>query len=366
MSDRVRYLGFAGFLGAGISLFVYRAAVMGLVWDGSAKHVLDIAALGLALVAGQLLRSIPKPRQYPWLLMIVAAGVGFGVAFGICFQAIPGLDQAQLTTRALPGFSIGLPSGTEGKSNLTYSEGAVQINEVIHTGNVVRVGWEPGRMFDDSEVEMIAKGLGSKGHSSFEHGTGPHGKPTVAVTVETDKGPIRVIITTCGARRIMIMASESAKLAARMLATLTCHPDAAQETGVDTVPWTTQLPAGWFSTTAIKGQLALTDGNNVLLARTVESMPDRAGTPKLLQTLMNAAGVDMTVDAWADDRYPVHATIEGKQYGGFAMPIDCGARTVLLLGFARDDATTEQIATFAKQGRCLAAGETPPPWPTKP
>lgn len=365
MRDRDRYLGFAGCLGASIALLVYRFAVMGLVWDGPAKNVLQIAAPVLLVIGWQLLRPIEK-KQFPVVRMVLVAALAACITFGICFQAIPGLDQAKLTTRELPGFSIGLPSGTEAKTNLTYSEGAVQINEVMGTGNVVRIGWEAGRMFDDSEVEMIAKGLGSKGHSAFEHGTGPHGKPTVALTVDTDKGPIRVIVTTCGARRIMIMASESDKLAARMLATLTCHPDASKETAVDTVPWTTQLPAGWFSTAAIKGQLALTDGNNVLLARTVESMPDRAGTPKLLQSLMNAAGVDMTVEPWKDDRFPVHATIEGKAYGGFAMPIDCHGRTVLLLGFATDDAATEQIAAIAKSGRCLADGETPPAWPTKP
>jgi hypothetical protein len=301
--------------------------------------------------------------RYLGLAACVCVGIGVLV---YRLAASPRIDDAKLTTRELPGFSIGLPAGTDAKSNLTYSEGAVQINEVIGTGNVVRIGWEPGRMFDDSEVEMIAKSFGAKRHSAFEHGTGPHGKPTIALTVDTDKGAIRMIVTACGSRRIMIMASESSELAARMLATLSCHPDASKETAVDTVPWTTQLPAGWFSTPAMQGQVALTDGNDVMLARTVESMPDREGTPKLLQTLMNAAGVEMTVDAWADDRFPVHATIEGKAYVGFAMPINCQTRTVLVLGFATDAAAADQVAAIAKHGRCLADGETPPAWPTSP
>lgn len=364
MSDRVRYLGFAACLGAGIALLVYRFAVMGLVWDAPAKNVLQIASPVLIVVGAQLLRPIAKKR-YPVLLMLVAAAAGFGVAFGICFGAIKSLDDAPLTTRALPGFSIGLPSGTTARENLGYSEGAVQLDAVAGTGNVVRIGWEPGRLFDDSEVEMIAKGIGSMGHTPIEHGKGPQGEPTVSLTIDTEKGPIRTIVTTCGGRRIMIMVSESASLARRIADTVACHPDPAKESSVDRMPWMTTLPDGWFAAPAQKGQLALTDGDSVLLARAIEKLPERAELPTLLQKLMAAAGVDMTIGAWTGDRFPVHATIEGKAYVGWAMPVDCKTSAVLLLGFGRDEAAADAIAAFAAKGHCLADGETTPVWPAR-
>jgi len=364
MSERSRYLGSAGCMGAAIALFVYRFVVMGLVWDSPTKHVLEIGAVALVIVGNQLRRKTSKD-DYPVAWMLVAAVLSFGVAFGICFAAITGVDDARLTTRELPGFSIGLPSGTEDKTNTTYGDGAVQINAILGTGDVVRVGWEAGQIFDESAVDMVAKGLGAMAHSPLVHGTGPHGKPTIAFTIDSTKGALHMIVTTCGVRRIMIM-STTEKLAQRMLATLQCHPDPAQEGAVDTVPWTATLPAGWYQLSAIKGQLWLTNGTDVLMARTVESMPDRAAAPHLFQQLMTAAGLDMTVDGWADDRYPLHATIDGKRYSGFIMPFDCRSRAVLLLAFAADESTLEPLSALAKQSRCLAEGEAPPQWPAKP
>ncbi len=364
MSDRVRYLGFAACLGAGIALLVYRFAVMGLVWDAPAKNVLQIASPVLIVVGAQLLRPIAK-KQYPVLLMLLAAAAGFGIAFGICFGAITSLDDAPLTTRALPGFSIGLPSGTIARENLAYSDGAVQLNDVAGTGNVVRLGWEPGALFEDSDIDMMSKGFGAKGHSAVEHSTGREGTPTQSLTFDTEKGPIRAVIATCGERRIMIMVSDSATLARRIANSLSCHPDPAKESSVDRVPWMATLPDGWFATPAQKGQLALTDGENVLLARAFEKLPERGELPPLLQKLMQAAGVDMTIGAWTGDRFPVHATIEGKPFVGWAMPIDCKTSAVLLLGFGRDEAAADAIAAFATKGHCLADGETTPVWPAR-
>ncbi|MBV8757537.1 MAG: hypothetical protein JO257_09690 [Deltaproteobacteria bacterium] len=284
------------------------------------------------------------------------------LALAACHKNV---DKAAIATRELPGFSIALPAGKPALEQLDYSQGAVQLDAVAGTGNVVRVAWEPGRLFDDSEIMMIANGLGSKSSAKPEHGTGPHGVPTISLTVDTDKGPIRLVVTTCGARRIMIMASESESLARRMADSLACHPDAAKEASVDTVPWFVQLPAGWYSMPAPKGQLALTDGNNAVLARPIEHIKDRAEVPTLLEKLMGAAGMPMKVDAWNGTRYPLHATLEGKPYVGWAMPVDCGALTVLLMGFAADDAAADHLATVVAAGHCLAPGEKPE-WPEPP
>ena len=284
------------------------------------------------------------------------------LALAACHKNV---DKAAIATRELPGFSIALPAGKPAFQSLDYSQGAVQLNEVEGTGNVVRVAWEPGRLFDDSEITMIAKGLGSTSAAKPEHGTGPQGVPTVSLTVDTDKGPIRLVVTPCGARRIMIMASESASLARRIGDSIACHPDAAKEASVDTVPWFVELPTGWYSTPAPKGQLALTDGNSAVLARPIEPVKDRAELPTMLEKLMGAAGMPMTVDAWNGNRYPVHATLEGKPYVGWAILVDCGARTVLLLGLSADDATADQLAALVAKGHCLAPGEKPA-WPEAP
>src|SRR4051812_29757095 len=110
MTDRARYLGFAACLGAGLALLIYRFAVLGFMWDGPAKNVLQIGAPVLIVVGSQLVRGV-QDKTKPWLLMIVTAVVGGSVAWGVCTQAVPGLARARLAQRELPGFSIGLPSG---------------------------------------------------------------------------------------------------------------------------------------------------------------------------------------------------------------------------------------------------------------
>jgi hypothetical protein len=219
-------------------------------------------------------------------------------------------------------------------------------------------------------TQGMTESLGGSTVSAPESGTGPGGAKTISVDLNTDKGPMFVTVLGCGGRRIIVMNggdSSMKKLQARMVASIACHPDAAKETAVDALPWTVELPAGWFQVPSPAGQVQLTNGNDALLARGLDKMPDRAELPKLLQSLIAAAGQQMTIGAWAGDRYPAQATFDGKPFAGWVMPIECRGQAVLVMGFAADDAGADQLAQIIKtKGRCLAAGEMAPAWPTLP
>jgi hypothetical protein len=97
--------------------------------------------------------------RWPGLLAVLGFVLGAAVAFGAAYVIVPPPSAARLTLREFPGFAIGMPSGEEKDRNDGDATGKLELVDVVGTGGVVAVRWEPGAALDASELDALAQGL---------------------------------------------------------------------------------------------------------------------------------------------------------------------------------------------------------------
>ena len=194
------------------------------------------------------------------------------VALAACSaHGAPRADQP----RALPGFSLSLPSGTvlDDKSS-DYGKGSYSVG--IKGSWVVTIEWGPGPLArSDRTAYHDAWQL------DFDHPLPIHAPNVPSETfVGTNHGPARVTFVTCGHRYVAIASIAHdgvAALQAAVVATFRCAPDAEREREV-AVRIDLADRAGWERVGERTDVVPLVrdGGNKLVLALYYAHEPDKA------------------------------------------------------------------------------------------
>ena len=372
-SPRLPYLVSALCAGAAVALVVYRFAIVGFGWYGSASFLLPALTMGVLAGCAAWVRAQPEPRRWPALPLVFALGIaGAGVAVGVAYLVMPPLAASRLTTRELPGFSFDLPSGQVSRELLEYDMGALQLSDAGGHNAAVAVHWEAGAASaDDLEIagRVLASALGANGETRPTQVPGPGGSPADTIVVASDKGPLWMTMLPCGKRRIILATIGGGtgveSLHRRIVTSFACKPVAERENArLGEVPIFVELP-GWFAAERQPGLLTLSDGNALLLVR---AMP-QAELPhveKLLPMIFESMGARVEIGSRAGARTNLTATIDGDRVEGWLLPMQCPQRTVVLLGLTPDRAAADDLARKVAGARCLGADEPVQTWPDPP
>lgn len=349
-------LAFAVMVGIGLGLTVYRFAMQPIEWNGITKQVVELTGIGCIAGGSQLWRYRTEFKSVHVLSLVA----GFAAAFGLAYALVPSPSRAALVEKALPGFTIALPSGDEKSVRLDYMAGQYKLANVVGTGDAVLVQWEPGTSLSREEVEAIGDGV-SAAFGASKSGTtsrlpGPGGNLLDTMELSSPKGSIRISFDICGGRRIEIMTAGDhiQKLHERMLATIVCKPDPARETSLDAVaPIPLELPASWHRMDTEPGQVAYTDDTRVLLIKPLATPPDDVALSKLFDATLGKLGQNVKLGAKRDGRFPLTGTFDGVAAVGWLWPFECGSHAVLILGLAVDEAGASDLVTvFRNAQRC--------------
>ena len=370
MSDRVRHLVSAACFGAAMGLLLYWLAVMGISRLGPQTAALQIGSLVLVIIARQIVKPI-RNRGWPYgfiaLGMFVGASFGFGFAKGM----IAADAEDHLSLRELPGFTISLPDGGV-TQKLAYGNGHVEIENTGGTGDNLQVQWEPGRLFQDHDVQVLATALAHSADVTFdapEHGTTAHGDPLIKLRAHLQNGEMAMTWIECGARRVMVMTtgdSDVGGLHQRVVDSFTCHPDPETDAKVGALPWTVDLPASWEKRDAPPGRAHYVDKSthSMLTIHGHSHPPDRNRVKSQMEPILKAAGISVTFGDWTDDRYPFQASSKGKQWTGFMMPITCNAAGVVVIALCVDPGEVDAVHELVvKAGHCATPAAPIQPMP---
>ncbi len=354
MSSRTAYVVAFALIGAGLSLLVYRYAILGLQWSGP-DHVFIAIAIGLAVGGGQLLRKY----DYPHLLAPLAAGlVGFGIAFGAAFAIVPTLGHTRLVARALPGFSIELPDG-ELKTDETsaYASGNL-LGTLNGATTIYNVVWAPGASPDADTLKAMAVALVAGLGASTSEQTVVDGIPTIRA--ETEKGLLETSVELCGVRYVMITtmgASGIEALHRRIVASFNCHPDAAQEQASTMLDFMMAFDMpGWWAASRDGSQVQVTDGKTLVLLQS--DINKDLDMTLLLGVMFKPLGIDVDVTPDGDGRASLVMKTKGEEARGIARMVHCAAKTGIVMALAPDDQLA-RVTAIIDGGHCLRPGEAP-------
>ncbi len=413
MSGRVPYLVFAACVGVAAALLFYRFGVMPLGWSASITPLFDVAPAVLVAVSWQSLRraraeakaaalagahaegyadgktegraeghaqgkidaSAGSPAAWPVLPMVGVGLVGAAAAALLSYALVPTLATAKISERQFPGFSISLPEGEEKPSEKSYSAGRLELLQVADLGGSITLRWEPGESMDEEDLATFARALAAAVDapvSPFEQWAGPDGAKVPTLVMRSKGGnTVWGSILMCGGRRISLVSGGPAAMAQlhrRILPTIRCQQDAASEAKLGSLPWTIELPAGWFALDAPAGQTQLTDGARAILVRTGAELANREALPKLLSALFSAGKMKVSLGAWEGDRMAMQGAMDdGTPFWGGVWLKKCPGSGLLVITMAEDEKSAAELAELVEQkGRCLRAGEAPTVWPTQP
>lgn len=369
----ISYAIFATCAGLAVGLMAYRFTAMPFVWHSALSKIFAILPPALFFGTWQLVRK-QKMALWPWKIVTACALAGTVLALGVSYLIAPPLGAAKLFTRSLPGFSLEIPKSETKAEILDYAQGRIELEKIADSSGAMNINWEPGTALapEDSELmpQMIARILGGSPQGGMQLWPGPGNVGVPTFSFSTPRGPAYLSVLVCAGRRIQILSIGEAaleRLQRRMLPHFRCQPDAARESLLESLPWTILLPAGWAKVEGTPaGQVQLSDGVNLLLLRGLAGAPkDRNGFKTILAAIFQNSEMKLEFGDWAGNHLNLHGAITGMPVSGWAEPLHCATGDMLLMGISPDRANADRIARLVNaNGRCLKAGETPPPWPT--
>jgi hypothetical protein len=362
--------------GLGVGLLAYRYGVLPFVIENPVAR--SFLWVGVAFVAAAR-QSFRTGRGHVASGILtgerIVAGLGAAaLSFGLAFVVAPPLGYLRLEPRPFPGFVLQLPAVGELKATPSgYAQGRKQLERPGGISAVIQVNWEAGGLFDDDD----AAALGRMFATVFEGDASAVRVETRAVAsapaisktwlVHAGSREIWMSVGICGGRRIVLTTTSEAwgleRLHARVLGSLRCQPDPAQETTLGDVPVVFDTDAGWSRIPSTSDQLQLTDGNVVVMARSIVGRGEPGEEDKFAE-LMSASVPGLHLGARDGDHWPAEFTIEGDKHRGWVRILDCPDRSqrLWLMSFGESSASAESLK-FLRAARCRRADETPQHWP---
>jgi hypothetical protein len=299
-----------------------------------------------------------------WIALALVVVVGAAVGWRVTRLAL-----APLHTRALPGFSIGLPDGNvEIEDDKAYSHGQLTVGKLAGVGSFLRLAWEPGGLYDDGEVALSNKMLSTM----FKEEARPIPISPAVTIPERPKarswamqlGPRSTWATqiVCGARRVTLMIGSHdrglERLHRRIAASFRCQPDPAQEQTVGEIAVTFEVGAGWFHLPS-EGDLQITNGRFVLSARNISGglVPDEVAKIPF---------PGLQFDERVGNDWSFHTTDGGAVFHGWLALRPCPDGGQLLVMSMADEEDMTAARALLQRVRCRKPGETKQRWPDAP
>lgn len=328
-------------------------------------------ALAGAIAGAYLARPLAPARKEPGRDVAIAA-VGCVAAVAIAWGLVPGAGDLPLSTRQLPGFSLELPGGEVVEEDSGYQTGRLMMKVEDGTRTFLTVGWEPGRASRE-DLELTGDAVATK-YAATRRSlrlAGPGGASVDGVVLDSDQLTIQISMVDCGRRRITLAvggAPDVEALHRRILPTLACRPDPRLETdALGAVPVILDLP-GWTATDRTDGQVVLSDGRSMLLLKS-GVVSSKAGLGEVLAATFGAIfreTRELAVTPTGPDSASLTGTIDGNHVEGWARQIRCPAGGIMLMAFAPDAGTADQVRALTSSARCAQPGEAPQRWPDAP
>jgi hypothetical protein len=159
-----RYYGAAASLGIAAGSLAYRyLAIPGA--SGPIADVLQTIPLVAGLGAFFLIRSLDNSndRRPPWVLLGLPFFIGVAVIGTLAFRLAPPhapLAEQTFVTRALPGFTIDLPSAKEKTANLDYRAGKLELAKLGGRMSALHLGWQFAEATDEATVLELGRAAG--------------------------------------------------------------------------------------------------------------------------------------------------------------------------------------------------------------
>jgi hypothetical protein len=294
--------------------------------------------------------------------MLGVGGAGFAVSFGLMYVVFPELSRTPLTKRALPGFSLALPTG-EATEQLGYPTGTVKLARVGDGTGVVVVQWEPGGAMTADELlgmtPLIAKAvLNESGKAKLINVVGPGKKPIETIVFDSDKLDMEMSMLTCGVRHVLIATAADAGLATlhqRIISSFECKPDPAQEATAHELPFPLALDLpGWHLAARDEEVTQISSDDASLVLRTLPATLTLPELKTFIGPAFEQSGAHVTIVEEQKELVKVRL-----EQGG-----DSGAGWIaLVLGLAHTDTIATEVYNKVKATRCLKPGEPPTAWP---
>lgn len=362
--------------GVAFGLVAYRYGVLPFIWASKLQFIVPGLAAGSFMGGLQLFRQRPRPTRrsepYPVMAMFGLFAVGFALAFGIMYKAFPTLDRTVLTKRALPGFSIALPSGEKVAEEVAYPTGKVMLKNVGDMRAVVIVQWEPGPMLSSDELRMIVplfekfmtNGPGATKLISIR---GPDRKPLDTLLHDTDDVDLELTSMPCGVRHVFIATAASSGLATlhqRIVNSFECHPDASQESQSAELafPLKLDLP-GWHVVSKDDEVTQISNDSASLALRTIAPVAHVPDLADFISATFEQMGAHVTILEKQDNFIRVKLQDADSTATGWIALIRCPQAFALVMALVGDEVAGTELYARVKAARCLQPGEAPVQFP---
>jgi hypothetical protein len=303
----------------------------------------------------------------------LAVLVGGAVCWVIALLVVePGAILPMHTAR-LPGMQVDLPGGRVDRSTAKdYPLGSFTLDSVIAPVTVI-LAWEPGPLPDEDTMkrllDSVARAFGKADHREAVVVANPEGLPARSWHLRTsDGGAIWATFIACGGRQIRIIGGtrrgSGERLHRRMVGSFHCRPDPEQEASIGDLPVTFALPPGWSELPHESGQVMLTDGKWLLVARAMSGRPTDDAIGAILRGGL-ALGPHSEVGAREGSDWPCRVKVGRLPMQGWLTFTYCPDRhkTLLVMALGADPNESAAVKALLPQARCRGLGEAAQVWP---
>jgi hypothetical protein len=264
------------------------------------------------------------------------AGVlGLVVAGAVAFAIDPPPSFRSLVTRALPGFTVDVPDGHQALSGHDYTTGSLTVE--IDDDNGVLVSWLSGDAGGDPLALMgagVKNAAGPRLRST--HVGAIDGRDTYVIDLEGG-ATLYMTETPCDGRAVVVQTfGLSEAIHGRIVRSIVCKPELH---AAEKVPIVVD-PAGLPMTEEKDGHVVYSNGGTALLVAATLPMTvaHRALSGAVTSMLAGQGFDDVQVEPRGDDTIAFKGTIRGTKGSGLVRSITCGARSVLVMSFANENA----------------------------
>jgi len=326
-------------VGAAVALGAYRLLALRGGAVGHREDAVALAAAACVVVAVHVRDYLaPRPR---WSAIAGGALAGAALALLVARVLASPFTSQRLHRWNLPGLSIALPA-PQRELGGTYASGLVQVSR---PGISAIAFWAPGPIGDADHLGAMAAGaLRSGGEKvtitprSFAAGA----LETASIAATTASTSAYFTDVACG-RRVLVVetfADRDLDLAAvhgRIVRSVACMPDAAEDVRLAQPPIEIDVPAGW-SVIATPDAPPGWQGPQATI-RVVETprVDLDQQLPGLRELLVKEVGpITFTGPVAIGDRVGQVGRFELEGHAGEAvvLPIDCGPRRFLAIAFS--------------------------------